>query len=95
MQPIVNAEDVSGLWAAMQRKFNLWETTCVEPYVRRGCLHGVIGKARAAASSFLEDEGRTRSPYQPLPKEDVDRLAADFRDWWSEELAAESFAVNQ
>ena len=47
---------------AMQRKFNLWETSCVEPYVRRGYLHGIIGKARAAASSFFEDDGRTRSP---------------------------------
>lgn len=80
---------------AMQRKFNLWETSCVEPYVRRGYLHGVIGKARAAASGFLEDDGRTRSPYQPLPAGDVERLAADFRDWWSEELAAERFSANR
>jgi 4-hydroxy-tetrahydrodipicolinate synthase len=77
---------------AMQRKFNLWETSCVEPYVRRGYLHGVIGKARAAASGFLADAGRTRAPYQPLPPGDVERMAADFRDWWSEELAAERFA---
>lgn len=76
---------------AMQRKFNLWETSCVEPYVRRGYLHGIIGKARGAASGFLEDEGRTRAPYQPLPDGDADRLAADFRDWWAEELAAERF----
>ena len=83
-----------GEWDAamlMQRKFNLWETACVEPCVRRGYLHGIIGKARAAASGFLEDEGRTRSPYQPLPEGDAQRLVVDFRDWWSEELAAESF----
>ncbi|WP_428305706.1 dihydrodipicolinate synthase family protein [Lacipirellula sp.] len=78
--------------SAMQRKFNLWETSCVEQYVRRGYLHGIIGKARAAASGFLEDSGRTRSPYQPLPVVDVERLAVDFRDWWSEELAAERFS---
>ncbi len=52
-------------------------------------------KARAAASGFLEDDGRTRSPYQPLPAGDVERLAADFRNYWSEELAAERFSANR
>lgn len=79
---------------AMQRKFNLWEIACVEPYVRRGYLHGVIGKARAAASGFLEDAGHTRSPYQPLPAADAEQLAADFHQWWAEELAAEAFSSN-
>jgi len=74
---------------AMQRKFNLWESTCVEPHVRRGYLHGIIGKARAAASGFLEDDGHTRAPYQPMPAADVKQLAADFNQWWTEELADE------
>jgi dihydrodipicolinate synthase/N-acetylneuraminate lyase len=73
----------------MQRKFNLWESTCVEPHVRRGYLHGIIGKARTAASGFLEDDGYTRAPYQPMPAGDVKQLAADFKKWWADELAEE------
>lgn len=76
---------------ALQRKFNCWECECVEPLVQRGYLHGIVGKARAAASGFLEDAGYTRPPYQPVPAPLADKLAADFRRWWAAELAQESF----
>jgi dihydrodipicolinate synthase/N-acetylneuraminate lyase len=76
----------------MQRKFNLWEATCVEPHVRQGYLHGIIGKARAAATSFLEDDGYTRPPYYPMPSELIQQLADDFKRWWSEEATQEDFA---
>jgi 4-hydroxy-tetrahydrodipicolinate synthase len=75
----------------MQRKFNCWESECVEPLVRKGYLHGIVGKARCAASGFLEDQGYTRSPYQPVPPESVRALAAGFTRWWGDELAQESF----
>lgn len=76
----------------MHSKFIRWEISCVEPLVQRGYLHGIVGKARCAASGFLEDSGLTRAPYQPVPPEDVKQLARDFREWWSDELAAEPFA---
>jgi dihydrodipicolinate synthase/N-acetylneuraminate lyase len=82
----------SGQWdaaMAMQRKFNLWETACVEPHVRRGYLHGIVGKARAAATGFLEDSGHTRAPYQSMPAAAVDQIAADFHQWWADEAASE------
>jgi dihydrodipicolinate synthase/N-acetylneuraminate lyase len=88
---------LSGQWEEamkMQSKFNSWETTCVEPLVRRGYLHGIVGKARSAASGFLEDSGYTRAPYQPVPAEDSLQLADDFRQWWSVELHAELFSAS-
>ena len=88
---------LAGQWEEamkMQSKFNAWETTCVEPLVRRGYLHGIVGKARCAASGFLEDNGFTRAPYQPVPTENVRQLANDFCKWWSVELNAESFSHN-
>jgi dihydrodipicolinate synthase/N-acetylneuraminate lyase len=77
--------------AKMQSKFNAWETACVEPLVKKGYLHGIVGKARAAASGFLEDGGHTRPPYLPVPIEDVQALADEFGKWWSAELKEESF----
>ena len=75
----------------MQLKFNRWECDYVEPLVQHGYLHGVIGKARCAASGFLEDDGVTRAPYLPVPKPLVERLSRDFQQLWREELLVESF----
>jgi dihydrodipicolinate synthase/N-acetylneuraminate lyase len=77
-------------WAAamkMQSKFNRWECECVEPLVRKGYLHGIVGKARCATTGFLEDEGFTRAPYQPVPAAEVRALKDKFANWWTEELA--------
>jgi dihydrodipicolinate synthase/N-acetylneuraminate lyase len=82
----------AGEWEAamkMQLKFNRWECACVEPLVRKGYLHGIVGKARGAATGFLEDDGYTRSPYQPVPVADVQALKEQFDSWWAEELAAD------
>src|SRR5690606_7201737 len=65
---------LAGQWSEaikMQSKFNNWEAECVQPLVKRGYLHGIVGKARCAASGFLEDTGFTRPPYRPVPQEDV------------------------
>jgi 4-hydroxy-tetrahydrodipicolinate synthase len=75
----------------MQLKFNQWECTCVEPLVEQGYLHGVIGKARCAAAGFLQDDGFTRAPYLPMPKNLVEQLSRDFQLQWREELLAEAF----
>lgn len=75
----------------MQAKFNRWEHDCVDPLVGRGYLHGIVGKARAAASGFLEDDGYTKSPYQPVPNADQKVLAERFLEWWRDELAEESW----
>jgi dihydrodipicolinate synthase/N-acetylneuraminate lyase len=84
----------AGEWQAasrMQAKFNAWEVACVEPLVKQGYLHGIVGKARAAASGFLEDQGYTREPYQPVPAADAQSLADNFHCWWSGELAEEKW----
>jgi dihydrodipicolinate synthase/N-acetylneuraminate lyase len=76
---------------AMQSKFNRWEYENVNPLVRQGFLHGIVGKARAATSGFLEDDGYTRSPYQPVPVADVQALSQQFLQWWREELNEETW----
>lgn len=83
-----------GKWAeamAMQSKLNRWEHDCVDPLVRQGYLHGIVGKARTAASGFLEDDGFTRSPYQRVPESDVHQLAQEFSRHWQKELHRESW----
>jgi 4-hydroxy-tetrahydrodipicolinate synthase len=82
----------AGEWATatrMQLKFNRWECECVEPLVRQGYLHGIVGKSRCAAAGFLEDEGGTRAPYQPVPAAESRVLKDQFESWWAEELAVE------
>jgi dihydrodipicolinate synthase/N-acetylneuraminate lyase len=78
--------------APLQLKFNHWEQRCVEPVVARGYLHGIIGRARAAAAGFLDDSGVCREPYGPVPPDIAAQLAADFRNWWAEEIREESSA---
>lgn len=84
----------AGEWVeatSMQAKFNCWEMKCVDPLVKQGYLHGIVGKARGAASGFLEDTGYTRAPYFPIHSEGIDNLCNDFKKWWSTELANENF----
>lgn len=42
--------------------------------VDAGNLHGIVGKALTATSSFLVSNNRTRRPYLAIPDETVQRL---------------------
>ncbi|QDS98828.1 dihydrodipicolinate synthase family protein [Adhaeretor mobilis] len=75
---------------SMQLKLNGWEFECIEPLVREGYLHGIVGKARGAVTNFLEDSGHTRAPYQPVPAEKAQRLTEQFQQGWHEEIAEAS-----
>ncbi|HEY7037037.1 MAG TPA: hypothetical protein VH482_37275, partial [Thermomicrobiales bacterium] len=76
----------------MQRKLWTWERTHIVPTLRRaGHSSGIVGKARASLSHFLEDTGHTKPPYYPADPQIVDSLRASFRTFWAEELAAEAF----
>jgi hypothetical protein len=39
-----------------------------------GNLHGIVGKATAAASTFLVEANRTRPPYLPISSEIIDEF---------------------
>jgi hypothetical protein len=65
------------------------EQTHAKPIRDAGHLHGIIGKARAALTGFLEDSAITRAPYSPVPTEMQRRLKAAFDACGSNELADE------
>lgn len=73
----------------MLNKFLEWETRYMDPVFREGYLHGIIGKARAGLSGFLEDEGVTRAPYDPVPQETRARLQEAFDAFWKHEIEVE------
>jgi len=76
----------------MQRKLLKWERTHIVPTLRRaGHSSGIVGKARAALSHFLEDTGHTKPPYYPADAGMQNALREAFRAFWAEELAAETF----
>jgi 4-hydroxy-tetrahydrodipicolinate synthase len=76
----------------MQRKLLAWERTHIVPTLRRaGHSSGIVGKARAALSNFLEDTGNTKPPYYPADPQMQQSLKTAFRSFWAEELRAESF----
>jgi dihydrodipicolinate synthase/N-acetylneuraminate lyase len=77
---------------AMQRKLLKWERTHIVPTLRKaGHSSGIVGKARAALSHFLEDTGNTKPPYYPADTAMQDALREAFRAFWADELAAETF----
>jgi len=87
---------VAGDWttaAACHHKLTQWEQTHVQPIRNAGHLHGIIGKARAALTGFLEDTGITRAPYSPVPEEMQRKLKAAFQEFWVQELADEPSAA--
>jgi len=76
----------------MQRKLWLWERTYIAPTIRQaGHASGILGKARAALSHFLEDTGNTKAPYYPVNPEMLTSVRDSFRRFWADELRAESF----
>lgn len=82
----------AGDWAAAaacHKKLIGWELTYVRPLREAGHLHGIIGKARAALTGFLEDSGRTRRPYYPVSSERYREFKAAFDVYWVAEVEAE------
>ena len=85
---------MAGQWTeatSMQAKFNRWEVQCIEPLVKQGYLHGIVGKARCATTGFLEDDGHTKAPYSPVQSNNIENLRNAFKEWWPDELAEENF----
>lgn len=83
---------LTGDWAAAtacHRKLNEWEFTHIKPLRDAGHLHGIISKARAALTGFLEDSGLTRAPYYPVPEKAQRELKSAFEQFWAKELAEE------
>jgi len=81
-----------GDWSAAadyHKKLIEWELTHVRPLRDIGYLHGIIGKARGALTGFLEDNGRTRPPYYPIPPEKQKQFKVAFNVFWAEEIKAE------
>jgi hypothetical protein len=72
-----------------------WELEHISKLRTAGHLHGIIGKARAALSGFLEDSGLTRPPYYPVPDALQAELRRAFRDYWADELVAEGSGTDQ
>jgi len=75
--------------AACHKKLIAWELTHVKPLREAGYLHGIIGKARAALTGFLEDTGRTRPPYYPIQPDLRRTFQASFDAYRSEEIRVE------
>jgi dihydrodipicolinate synthase/N-acetylneuraminate lyase len=83
---------LAGDWlaaAGFHNKLNEWEFSHIKPIRDAGHLHGIIGKARAALTGFLEDSGITRAPYSPVPEVLQRKLKAAFRRFWAKELVDE------
>ncbi len=74
----------------MQKKLLKWERTSIAPLRQAGHRHGIIGKARAALSGFLEDSGRTRPPYYPVDSILQESLKRAFEEFWADELELEN-----
>jgi hypothetical protein len=66
-----------------------WEITHTAPLRQAGYRHGILGKARAALTGFLEDSGITRPPYQAVSAKHQADYRRAFDEFWSAELAAE------
>ncbi len=78
----------------MQKRFLDWENEVVAPVAAQGYLHGIIGKARGELMPFLDDNGRTRSPYTPVPERLKQAMREGFEKAWPE-YAGETAALSQ
>jgi dihydrodipicolinate synthase/N-acetylneuraminate lyase len=72
----------AGRWQdAARRQRRLHEfSTAAQSLRDDGFLHGVLNKARAAASDLLIPNNRTRAPYLPVPDEQVARFRKEVRE---------------
>ena len=82
------ARDWGPAWR-MQLKLLEWERLHIAPIRQAGHSHGIVGKARAALSGFLEDSGYTKPPYYPVDAAMQATLKRAFFQFWAEEIAAE------
>lgn len=79
-----------GRWQeAMQRQAKLiqWETSVTGPLIAAGHNHAVLGKARAALSGFLLDNGITQAPYYPVEPAAMAAMKRQFESFWADEIA--------
>lgn len=72
----------AGQWLeAARRQRRLHEFSAAAQELRGdGCLHGVLNKARAAASDFLIPNNHTRAPYLPVPDDQVARFRKEAQE---------------
>ena len=85
---------VSGDWSSARRHFDKleeWERTAIQPLREKNHRHAVLGKARAALTGWLQDNGHIQPPYHPIGAQELDQLRTKFRAYWREELALETF----
>jgi 4-hydroxy-tetrahydrodipicolinate synthase len=83
---------LSGRWeeaATYHKKLMCWELLHIRKLRQAGHLHGIIGKARAALTGFLEDSGLTKPPYYPVSPQMQAELRGAFLKYWAEELQEE------
>jgi len=87
-----------GYWKeAMLRQSKLirWETEFMDLLRAVGHHHAVIGKARAALSSRIVDNGLTRPPYYPAAENLIVDLRSHFNKFWAEEREQEDVLLRE
>ena len=75
-------EDISaGRWEAARRRQERMNTFIRSMHVLRGegNLHGIVGKAMASVSPFLEGDNRTRRPYVPVSQDRIEQFGLVYR----------------
>ncbi len=85
---------VNGQWETAARfhtKLIQWEQSAIQPLRDTGHKHGIIGKARAELTDWLEDTGSSRAPYYPVSKDLRDQMKEAFERYWADEIRQENF----
>ena len=85
---------LGGQWEAAARyhtKLIQWERTGVQPLREAGHRHGIIGKARAELTGWLEETGSSRAPYYPVSRDLRDPMKEAFERYWAVEIKQEDF----
>ena len=68
-----------------------WESKHLRSIIEVGYRHGIVGKARATITGWLEDSGCTRAPYYPVSEQLQMELKRAFEEYWAPEIAEENF----
>ncbi len=68
-----------------------WESKNFNSIRDAGYRHGIVGKARATLTGWLEDSGITRPPYYPVLVKMQRELKQAFDEYWAPEITAENF----
>jgi len=69
----------------MQNRLLEWETRHIAAWREAGHLHGIIGKARASLSGWLEENRVSRPPYYPVDDALFAKVKAEFDRFWAGE----------